>query len=65
MLTYLPVARAWPGYLFFVCPSPQRAQDMCNKHIHLSETAQKLQQPHKRDLWPILKHLQQRELERV
>jgi hypothetical protein len=37
---------------------------MGNKHIHLSETAQKLQQPHKQDLWPILKHLQQRELER-
>ncbi len=44
--------------------SPQRAQDITNKHIYLSEAQQKLQQPTKQELWPILQHVYQRELER-
>jgi hypothetical protein len=44
--------------------SPQRAQDLANKHLYLTEQQQKLQQPTKQDLMPIIRHLQQRELER-
>lgn len=41
-----------------------RAQDLSNKHLYLTEQQQKLQQPMKQDLVPIIRHLQQRELER-
>lgn len=41
-----------------------RAQDLSNKHMSLTEQQQKLQQPLKQDLVPIIRHLQQRELER-
>ena len=42
----------------------QRAQDIGNNHTYLTEAQQKLQQPYKQELWPILQHVQQRELER-
>ena len=41
-----------------------RAQDLANKHLTLTEQQQKLQQPLKQDLVPIIRHLQQRDLER-
>jgi hypothetical protein len=49
---------------FAVSPHLQRAQDITNNHTYLTEAQQKLQQPFKQELWPILQHVQQRELER-
>jgi len=41
-----------------------RAQDLCNKHLHLTDAQQRMQQPLKQELAPIIRHVQQRELER-
>jgi hypothetical protein len=53
-----------PSLLALPLPFPQRAQDITNNHTYLTEAQQKLQQPFKQELWPILQHVQQRELER-